>query len=108
MLLGNPRGIIEDYALYFTVERDPLRLIKLPPGLLQQLIHAGIAVERAIGGAGRVEEGEEHIIRVRHICEPSKTKHGKCSLLQPRSEGLPIRSKVNLHLHPNIGQVSLI
>src|SRR5262249_28039422 len=70
VLLGNPRGIRQDYALYFTVEHNSLRLIKFLPSLLQQLVHTGVAVERAIGRTGRVEEWEEHTIRVGDICLP--------------------------------------
>src|SRR6266542_2018193 len=44
VLLGNPWGIVHDDALHLAVERDPLRLIDFPSGLLQQLIHPGIAV----------------------------------------------------------------
>ena len=106
-MLGNPRGIVQDDALHFAVVRDPSRLIGFLPGLRQQLIHTGIVVERAIGRTGRVEEGEEHIIRIGDICEPSKTKHGEYAL-PSRAPGPPIRSKVNLHLHPNSGQISLI
>jgi len=108
VVLGNPRGIVQDEALHFMVERDPLGLIAFLPGLLQQLIHPGIVIERAIGRTGRVEERPEHTIRVGDICGPQEAKHGEGPLLQPRSEGPPIRSKVNLHLHPNIGQISLI
>ena len=57
-MLGNPRGIVQDDALHFAVERDPLRLIEFLPGLLQQLIHTGIAIERAIDRTGRVQEGK--------------------------------------------------
>src|SRR5262249_27522388 len=35
VVLGNPRGIVQDKALYLAVERDPLHIRQFLPGLLE-------------------------------------------------------------------------
>src|SRR6266511_945450 len=48
IVLGNPWGIVHNDAFHLSVQCDPLRIMYLPPGLLQQLIYQQIAVECVI------------------------------------------------------------
>src|SRR5687768_9223476 len=62
MVLGDPRGIVDGDALHLAVQHDPPRLVCFLPGLLQQLIDQGIAVERSVGWTCGVKKGKEKII----------------------------------------------